>query len=398
QTLDSGCIKTEIEDDRSQQRQEQSFKSSQPLPTNTTSKNGKSSYNNPSERASSGQSLDNAIAGMTEEGLEASEMLLDTAIDEGLVDANVTVNLTSCSPVDQLYISTAYSEDWVGLSKQELAQAPQQDLKNFYVLAYLFIEMVGVTWSENNLWYQSFEVCEWFGNQCLFLDTLSALDLSNNKLKGQIPAILGSLPTLRVLNLDGNSISGSIPQELSSLTALNTLDLSSLQLTGTVPNQLGKLSRVGFMNLANNSLTGSIPPELFQIEALETLGLSNNALHGSIPSDIGEATELMILELGRNMLTGSLPSAISRLSRLELLNVKDNTMTGSIPTSVLQLTTLELINVVNSGLDVEQIPASACDVSAQRIILVECTESMLRNDTLPLCIVCEQNITASINT
>lgn len=150
-------------------------------------------------------------------------------------------------------------------------------------------------------------------------------------------------------------------------------------------------------DIANNSLTGSIPSEIFSIETLEALGLSQNNLHGSISSEIGKATGLIILELGRNMLDGVLPSEIYNLSRLELLNVRANDLRGSIPPSILELTTLELTNIADSGLDVEQIPATACDASPQRVIVARCIESMHGNDTLLPCIRCSQSTTASIN-
>ena len=344
------------------------------------------------------QSLDNVIAGLTNEGLNASDILLEKAIDNGLVDSNVTINLTSCSPIDQLYISAAYLEDWIGLSIEQLLKAPGRGLGNFVALAYFFIDMAGVAWIDNSLWYQSVQICQWFGAQCLFLDTFSSLNLANNKLKGQLSTILGALPTLRVLNLAGNyNITGSIPTELSRITALNTLDLSRLQLTGTIPTELGELKRLSFFNLSNNTLTGSISRELFSNEVLENLGLSNNYLQGSIPTDIAASTDLRILELGRNMLTGSLPTKISNLSRLELINLRNNEMSGTIPSSVFELTTLELINILDSGLDVEQIPASACDASPQRVIFLRCTEAMLLNETLWPCVQCSQNIKASVN-
>ncbi|KAL3920777.1 MAG: hypothetical protein SGILL_003086, partial [Bacillariaceae sp.] len=253
------------------------------------------------------------------------------------------------------------------MSIEDLLQAPQRGFENFYGLAYFFIEMVGVSWSNNDLWYQNFQLCQWFGVQCLFLDTFSSLDLQNNKLQGQIPTIIGSVPTLLLLDLSANpSISGTIPSELSKITALSQLALADAQLSGSIPTEFGELTRANFLNFANNSLSGTIPSEIFGIETLETFAISNNDLSGSIPSEIGEATGLVILQLGRNELTGLLPSEISNLSRLEYLNLRNNQLSGSIPSSIWELTTLEMINFVDSGLDMESIPANACEASQQR--------------------------------
>ena len=61
---------------------------------------------------------------------------------------------------------------------------------------------------------------------------LVKLDLSNNKLPGPIPAVLGQLGALTELCLDSNELSGAIPAELGQLGALTLLWLFDNQLTG----------------------------------------------------------------------------------------------------------------------------------------------------------------------
>ncbi|KAL7218582.1 hypothetical protein ACSBR2_011781 [Camellia fascicularis] len=86
-----------------------------------------------------------------------------------------------------------------------------------------------------------------------------ALDLSNNKFKGDIPESLGSLSGLQVLNISNNNLTGVIPSSLANLTELESLDLSQNQLSGEIPQQLAQLTFLEFLNVSHNHLTGPIP-------------------------------------------------------------------------------------------------------------------------------------------
>ncbi|XP_010424584.1 PREDICTED: receptor-like protein kinase 2 [Camelina sativa] len=70
------------------------------------------------------------------------------------------------------------------------------------------------------------------------------VDLSMNKLQGEIPASLGNLRSLNVLNLSNNEFSGSIPQSFGDLDKLESLDLSHNNLSGEIPKTLSKLRKL----------------------------------------------------------------------------------------------------------------------------------------------------------
>ena len=88
------------------------------------------------------------------------------------------------------------------------------------------------------------------------LDRLTTLDLSGNRLTGNVPgAVLASLPNLTSLNLGdnlftgANTLTGALPAQLDALTSLTTLDLSgNAGLTadaarlGTLAGALGSLT------------------------------------------------------------------------------------------------------------------------------------------------------------
>ncbi|MBA0875339.1 hypothetical protein Goshw_030004, partial [Gossypium schwendimanii] len=64
------------------------------------------------------------------------------------------------------------------------------------------------------------------------LTNLVCLNLSLNALTGYIPTTLGKLTKLRFLRLNNNSLTGQIPM---ALTTIDTLDLSNNRLEGNIP-------------------------------------------------------------------------------------------------------------------------------------------------------------------
>ncbi|KAL2936342.1 Receptor-like protein 45 [Bienertia sinuspersici] len=88
---------------------------------------------------------------------------------------------------------------------------------------------------------------------------MSLLDLSSNKLTGDIPPQMGKLEQLHALNLSHNFISGSIPSQFSNLKQLESLDLSFNHLSGKIPSQLVELNFLEIFNVSYNNLSGKVP-------------------------------------------------------------------------------------------------------------------------------------------
>ncbi|KAM0007689.1 putative non-specific serine/threonine protein kinase [Helianthus debilis subsp. tardiflorus] len=85
------------------------------------------------------------------------------------------------------------------------------------------------------------------------------MDLSSNKLTGEIPPELTALAILMGLNLSHNHLSGIIPNSIGNMKALNSLDFSDNQLTGMIPSSMADLNFLSWMNLSHNNLSGRIP-------------------------------------------------------------------------------------------------------------------------------------------
>ncbi|XP_047949524.1 receptor-like protein 2 [Salvia hispanica] len=174
----------------------------------------------------------------------------------------------------------------------------------------------------------------------LHLDTfknLQFLSLGGCKLKGPIPAWVGSMPSLYVLNLTQNSLTGEIPREITQLPALisdnSSTDMSHLVLPFLYDNlqynQLFNLPRS--LKLGSNSLSGRIPTEIGQLKLLQVLELSNNNLRGSIPEQLSNLINVEKLDMSGNDLTGEIPKSLTKLHFLSAFSVADNDLEGEIP-------------------------------------------------------------------
>ncbi|XP_030969700.1 receptor-like protein 56 [Quercus lobata] len=95
--------------------------------------------------------------------------------------------------------------------------------------------------------------------QGLILDMMSTLDLSFNKLIGEIPPELGRLSSIFALNLSHNQLNGSTPKTFSNLTQLESLDLSHNNLSEEIPSALTDLTFLAAFTVAYNNLSGKVP-------------------------------------------------------------------------------------------------------------------------------------------
>ncbi|XP_040955158.1 receptor-like protein 1 [Gossypium hirsutum] len=70
------------------------------------------------------------------------------------------------------------------------------------------------------------------------LEYKSGIDLSCNRLTGEIPTKIGNLSEIRSLNVSHNNLTGQIPSMFSKLKQIESLDLSHNNLIGRIPTQL----------------------------------------------------------------------------------------------------------------------------------------------------------------
>ena len=91
-----------------------------------------------------------------------------------------------------------------------------------------------------------------------FSDSLSVLDLRNNKFYGTILETFAKGNNLRSLNLNGNQLEGPLPQSLVNCRHLEVLDLGNNKISGIFPHWLGTLPKLWVLVLQANRFQGTI--------------------------------------------------------------------------------------------------------------------------------------------
>ncbi|TYI32172.1 hypothetical protein ES332_A04G040400v1 [Gossypium tomentosum] len=107
------------------------------------------------------------------------------------------------------------------------------------------------------------------------LGLLLAIDLSCNKLTGEIPEELSSLQELVALNLSRNLFNGKILQKIGHIRQLEVLDLSRNKFSGNIPTSLSELTFLINLNLSYNDLSGKIPTST-QLQSFDPSSFSHN--------------------------------------------------------------------------------------------------------------------------
>ncbi|KAM1038434.1 hypothetical protein FF1_033121 [Malus domestica] len=160
-------------------------------------------------------------------------------------------------------------------------------------------------------WDPANPVCKsWAGITCTLDGTrVLTVRLPGVGLYGPIPAnTLGKLDALMILSLRSNRLSGNVPSDIFSLPSLHYIYLQNNNLTGKIPSSLPP--NLTFLDLSSNSFTGNIPATVQNLTRLNGLYLQSNSLTGSIP-DIN-TTMLMHLNLSHNQLNGSIPPTLQK--------------------------------------------------------------------------------------
>lgn len=202
------------------------------------------------------------------------------------------------------------------------------------------------------------------------------LDLSNNRIKGEIPNWTWNVGDgklvhlnlshnmleafekpgpnltstfLAVLDLHSNMLQGSFPIPPASIIFL---DYSENKFTTNIPYNIGNyINYAVFFSLASNNLSGGIPLSLCNAFDLQVLDLSDNHLTGSIPSCLVSSNILKVLKLRNNEFLGTVPQVIGNECSLRTLDLSQNHLAGSLPKSLSKCTSLEVLDVGKNQLN-----------------------------------------------
>ncbi len=248
-----------------------------------------------------------------------------------------------CAPPDTEF------QDWLdGVTVYSISNCTDTR-PEWYVLGQLYNSTNGAEWTNNDNWLSDAPLDQWYGVSTDEEGSVTALDLADNNLAGEITPGLGNLSRLSSVNLSHNDLSGVIPSELGQLTGLKQLNLGGNKLSGPIPSDIGRLTSLKELRLNNNDLSGPIPPELGRLTPLERLNIGFNDLSGPIPPEIGQLAVLRELNLSGNGLFGPIPAEMGQLKNLNSMYLALNNLTGEIPAELGLLTDLTRLSLSDNG-------------------------------------------------
>ncbi|CAD5183939.1 unnamed protein product, partial [Musa acuminata subsp. malaccensis] len=177
--------------------------------------------------------------------------------------------------------------------------------------------------------------------------TLETLYLSNNSFTGQLPI----WPHVRFVSISDNMLDGGLSSSICQWTYLEYLDLSNNKLLGEIPYCLGEsLQNPHFLNLANNHFSGEIPHTIGFLSELLLLQLQNNSFSGEVPLSLKNCTNLWCLDLTQNNLVGSITLWMGEnLQQLVVLRLRSNMFSGVIPWQLARFERLQILDLANNN-------------------------------------------------
>ena len=293
----------------------------------------------------------------------------------------------------------------------------------------------GENWNHQANWLSDAPLDQWHGVSVDGLGRVTFLDLSQNRLTGQIPAELGNLAALTGLWLYENNLSGPIPTELANLPLERFLyfntglcvpeDIQFQEWLTSIPDHGGTgtscasgdillalynatdgpnwtnntnwatnapvgewhgvvtdaFGAVTHLQLNNNNLSGPIAAQIGNLSKLQELDLSDNNLSGPIPVQLGNLDNLAQLQLEDNHLSGSIPPELGRLANLTQLGLGYNDLSGPIPAELDRLANLGHLYLNNNNLS-GPIPSELGNLT--NLIRLDLGDNPLLSGPLPL--------------
>ncbi|KAM3307904.1 putative LRR receptor-like serine/threonine-protein kinase [Capsicum chacoense] len=118
------------------------------------------------------------------------------------------------------------------------------------------------------------------------------------------------------------------------------IQLSDNKLSGEIPPEIGKMKNISMLHLGANEFSGELPSEIGQVHLI-VLNVSKNNFSGEIPKQIGHIRCLQNLDLSFNNFSGPFPASFSKLHELSKFNISYNPYIYGFVPEIGQLLTFE---------------------------------------------------------
>ncbi|XP_018438398.2 LOW QUALITY PROTEIN: receptor-like protein 56 [Raphanus sativus] len=162
---------------------------------------------------------------------------------------------------------------------------------------------------------------------------LQVLDFSDNDISGVFPDNIGNfLPSLLHLNGSDNLFQGNFPSSMGEMKNISFLDLSYNNFSGELPRSFvtGCFS-LEFLKLSHNKFSGQFLPRRTSFTALSVLMINNNSFTGKIGVGLLSSINLGVLDMSNNFLTGTIPPSLLVIPFLSLVDLSGNLLSGALP-------------------------------------------------------------------
>ncbi|XP_015059994.1 receptor-like protein 7 [Solanum pennellii] len=234
------------------------------------------------------------------------------------------VNLTNLSTLDLSSNNITIDEGiQITFPNLEILQLSSCELKDFPH----FLKNVKKLWvldiSNNKI---RGEIPNWFSG--IRWDELTYLNLSHNSLTGHLHQF--HFHNLKFLDLKFNSLQGPLPSSICNMNNLEFLDLSRNNFSNSIPSCLGSMSSLKVLDLRRNNFTGSIPPLCAKSTSLITIVLNDNQFEGTLPFSLINCSNLEVADMGNNAINDTFPAWLGTLEELQVLILKSNLFHGPI--------------------------------------------------------------------
>ncbi|KAJ4903449.1 receptor like protein 27 [Raphanus sativus] len=191
----------------------------------------------------------------------------------------------------------------------------------------------------------SFTGFEGSSDHLLANSSVQVLDVAYNCFNGSLPD-----PPRFIINYSvwNNSFTGEIPLSTCNRTFLDVLDLSYNKFTGLIPPCL---SNISIVNLRKNKLEGNIPDEFYTGSSTQTLDLGYNQLTGKLPRSLLNCSLLKFVSVDHNRIDDSFPFWLKALPSLKVLTLRSNRFHGPIspPDGPLAFPKLQILEISHNG-------------------------------------------------